>query len=182
MKNKVYKISALIIFLCLFSQNVFAKGKTAKKDKEKTENQKLTFTSVDIYGNTVDSKEFFAKKDLTVINLWGTFCNPCIREMPQLAQWDKELPKNVQLLGIVGDVSSLEETETLNIMKDFFKKLDLTYVNLISSDSIKSFTSQFQYVPTTILVDKNGNVIGEPIVGAHVNKYKNAVENYLGKK
>ena len=61
------------------------------------------FTAKDLQGNEV-TEEIFAGKDLTVLNIWGTFCPPCIREMPELGEWARAMPENVQLIGLITDI------------------------------------------------------------------------------
>ena len=72
------------------------------------------FETVDLNGSVVTS-EIFSGKDLTVINIWGTYCNPCIDEMPDLAEWSTSMPENMQLIGLVSDLSSADDAETLEL-------------------------------------------------------------------
>lgn len=58
------------------------------------------FSTTDLEGNTV-TNDIFSQADLTVVNFWGTFCNPCINEMPELAKWNEEMPDNVQMLSLI---------------------------------------------------------------------------------
>ena len=58
-------------------------------------------------GNTV-TNDILSQADLTVVNFWGTFCNPCINEMPELAKWNEEMPDNVQMLGAIVDVETVD--------------------------------------------------------------------------
>ena len=68
------------------------------------------FTATDLDGNTV-TESIFTEKDLTVLNIWGTFCGPCIGEMPELGKWAKEMPDNVQIVGLIIDINGEEDTE-----------------------------------------------------------------------
>ncbi|HAK68510.1 MAG TPA: hypothetical protein DCM57_02495, partial [Treponema sp.] len=139
------------------------------------------FTSVDIEGNKADNS-LFAEKDLTVLNIWGTFCGPCIQEMPELARWEKELPENVQIVGLVCDVNSENDSEGISDAKTILQDAGATFTNIIATDSLNSFLTGVQFVPTTIFVDSKGNVVGDPIVGANMNAYKEAVKSYLSNK
>lgn len=133
------------------------------------------FSTTDLNGNPVTS-DIIAQKDLTVINVWGTFCGPCIGEMPALAAWDKELPENVQIIGIISDVYAGGDTAAA---RNILSSTGVTFLNLLTNDSLIPLLSQSQYVPTTYIVDRNGNLVAAPIIGADVEGYKAVVENYL---
>lgn len=136
------------------------------------------FTTVDLSGSAV-TQEVFGQADVTVVNIWGTFCPPCIGEMPELGDWAREMEDNVQLLGIVCDYYAGDDT-TLEQAKTILQDSGADFVNLANHPSMEEFLSQFQFVPTTLLVDSEGAVIGEPIVGADVALYQQAVADYLG--
>ena len=72
--------------------------------------QSVSFSSADLDKNKI-TDEIFSAADVTVVNVWGTFCPPCIREMPELAEWQKSMPKNVQIIGIVCDVNSTDDAK-----------------------------------------------------------------------
>ena len=137
------------------------------------------FTAMDLDGTPV-TNSIFSEAELTVLHIWGTFCGPCIQEMPQLAAWNTELEKNVQLVGIVCDVFSLQD-ETILDAKAILKKANATFKNIVATDSLAEFIAGVQFVPTTVIIDANGAVVTEPIVGASVEKYKEAVEAYFEK-
>lgn len=137
------------------------------------------FNTVDINGNPV-SNDIFAQKDLTVINVWGTFCGPCIEELPELGAWAGELPENVQILGLVGDVEGPDDSEHLSLAAKICEKAGVSYTNVIPDKGLQELLKGVIGYPTTFVVDEAGNVIGEPIVGAYPDKYKEAVESALG--
>ena len=136
------------------------------------------FTTVDLDGNTV-TNDIFAGKTLTVVNIWGTFCGPCINEMPELAQWDAEMPEGVQIIGLVSDLYSADDTETLETAKQICEATGVTFPSLIAGDDFLQLLSGVIGVPTTLFVDSSGAIVGEPIVGANVPAYKQFVEDYL---
>ncbi len=133
------------------------------------------FTTVDLDGNEV-TEAIFAEKELTVVNVWGTFCGPCINEMPELALWEKELPENVQIIGIISDVNVGGDT---TMARAIVEKTGITFQNLLVSEDLYSFLSLSQYVPTTYFLDSHGVSVGDPVVGANVAQYKQFVEDYL---
>lgn len=135
----------------------------------------FTFSTTDLDGNAITS-DIIAQKDLTVINVWGTFCGPCIGEMPALAAWDQELPENVQIIGIISDVYEGGDTAAA---RNILSSTGVQFLNLLSNDSLIPLLSQSQYVPTTYIVDRRGNLVADPIIGADVEGYKAVVNNYL---
>ena len=137
------------------------------------------FTTNDINGNEV-TESIFANKDLTVVNIWGTFCGPCINEMPELGAWEKELPDNVQIVGLIVDISSTDDETQIAAAKQITEKADAGFVNLIGGNGdFDELIGSIVGVPTTIFVDKSGNIVGEIIVGADVDRYKSFVNKYV---
>lgn len=140
------------------------------------------FKTVDLDGNEVTDR-IFAETALTVVNIWGTFCSPCIEEMPELGAWARELPENVQIVGLIQDISRADDTEHLELAKQIISKADADFVQLIAgTDDFAGVMDSLVGVPTTIFVDSNGNIVGEPIVGADVEGYKKFVEEYLNER
>lgn len=139
------------------------------------------FVTKDLAGNEV-TEDIFSGKDLTILNIWGTFCTPCIEEMPELGEWEKELPENVQIVGLVSDVVGESDTERLELASTIMEKAGAGFVNLIPTAEMNDLLSKVVGVPTTIFVDKTGALVGEPIVGANVAGYKAFVEEFLSEQ
>lgn len=136
------------------------------------------FTATDLDGNTV-TESIFSEKDLTVLNIWGTFCGPCIGEMPELGEWAKEMPDNVQILGLIIDINGEDDTEHRDLAVDITQKAGADFTNLIANADFAPILREVIGVPTTLFIDGDGNIVGDPIVGADVNGYKTFVEEYL---
>ena len=137
------------------------------------------FTTMDLFGNEVTSA-VFAEKDVTLVNIWGTFCDPCIEELPDLQELSESMPENAQLIGIVGDVKHMRSDEYVEALA-ITEENGVTFTNLIADRSMK-FMDKVMLVPTTVLVDSEGNVIGDPIIGSEVEKYKQALAEALNKE
>lgn len=135
------------------------------------------FTTKDLDGNTV-TESIFTEKDLNVVNIWGTFCNPCIEEMPELGEWAKNMPDNVQLIGLVSDISDENDTKHYDLAVTIMERANADFLQIIANDDFNSIMKWVTGVPTTIFVDKEGNIVGK-IVGADVEGYKSFVEEYL---
>ncbi len=127
------------------------------------------FTATDLDGNTVD-QSIFSEYQLTMVNVWGTFCGPCISEMPELGSLNRDYAdKGFQIVGIVSDASDGEDVykDVVNTANDIIGQTGADYLHILpSTDIIDAFLKQVMYVPTTIFVDKNGNQVGEQYVGA----------------
>lgn len=93
--------------------NKTGKSDSSSGEQETSENgfpvNMPEFSTTDMDGNKV-TNDTFADYDLTVVNFWATYCNPCIDELPELAEWKKELPDNVNLIGLLVDVDEKEVT------------------------------------------------------------------------
>ena len=138
----------------------------------------LEFTAENLALESVDSS-IFAEKDLTVLNVWGTFCGPCINEMPELGEWQRELPENVQIIGLVADVAGKEDKEHIELASMILEKTNAQFTNIIPNNDFAELLSGVVGVPTTFFINKEGKIVGKPIVGAQVPKYKSFVEEYL---
>ncbi len=131
-----------------------------------------TFEGKDLDGNTVKSDELFSANAVTVVNFWFTTCNPCVGELAELDALNKELAeKGGSLIGVNtftldGDEAAISEA------KDVLAKKGATYQNVYfnSDGEAGKFTENIFAYPTTYVVDRNGNIVGEPIVGAITEK------------
>lgn len=139
------------------------------------------FKAKDLDGNEV-TDSIFKEKDLTVVNIWGTFCTPCVEEMPELGEWAKEMPDNVQIVGLVCDIESDNDETHKELAKTIMEKADAGFTQIIANNDFSSIMNWVTGVPSTIFVDKEGNITGKPIIGADVSAYKKFVENYLNGK
>ena len=130
------------------------------------------FEGKDLDGNTVKSSELFSKNAVTVVNFWFTTCNPCVGELSELDALNKELTeKGGALIGVNtftldGDEAAISEA------KNVLAKKGATYQNVYfaSDGEAGKFTTNIFAYPTTYVVDRNGNIVGDPIVGAITEK------------
>ena len=145
----------------------------ADKMAEQGSMQKFpAFEGKDLDGNTVKSKDLFSANAVTVVNFWFTTCNPCVGELAELDALNKELAeKGGALIGVNtftldGDKAAIADA------KDVLMKKGATYQNVYfdSDGEAGKFTSNIFAYPTTYVVDRSGNIVGEPIVGAITEK------------
>ena len=130
------------------------------------------FEGKDLDGNTVKSDELFSANAVTVVNFWFTTCNPCVGELSDLDALNKELAeKGGSLIGV--NTFTLDGDETaISEAKDVLAKKGATYQNVYfdSDGEAGKFTANIFAYPTTYVVDRSGNIVGEPIVGAITEK------------
>ena len=130
------------------------------------------FEGKDLDGSPVKSDELFSANAVTVVNFWFTTCNPCVGELAELDALNKELAKKggaligVNTFTLDGDEAAISEA------KDVLAKKGVTYQNVYfaSDGEAGKFTTNIFAYPTTYVVDRNGNIVGDPIVGAITEK------------
>ena len=192
-KNSLIKVSGIILMTMLLAgcgktdienQTVIYESNSEIWESHEIETfpkQMPKFTSKDLKGNTV-TENIFAEKDLTVLNIWGTFCNPCIEEMPELGEWAETMPDNVQLIGLICDIESEDDNTHYDLAVQIMEKSEADFTQIIINKDFENIIKWVIGVPTTLFIDKNGNIVGEPIIGADVDGYKKFVEDYLNGK
>ena len=143
-----------------------------KMDEQGSMQKFPAFEGKDLDGNTVKSKDLFSANAVTVVNFWFTTCNPCVGELAELDALNRELAeKGGALIGVNtftldGDEAAIADA------KDVLMKKGATYQNVYfdSDGEAGKFTSNIFAYPTTYVVDRSGNIVGEPIVGAVTGK------------
>ena len=142
------------------------------KPIEQNSNPFPAFEGKDLDGNPVKSDELFSANAVTVVNFWFTTCNPCVGELSELDALNKELAeKGGALIGV--NTFTLDGDETaISEAKDVLAKKGATYQNVYfdSDGEAGKFTTNIFAYPTTYVVDRSGNIVGEPIVGAITEK------------
>ena len=197
MKKRMKKISALCLagmlclglWACSSSEDSSSEGSSSSDSSGTTKQESSEngfpvnmpeFSTTDMDGNKV-TNDIFADYDLTVVNFWASYCNPCIDELPELAEWKKELPNNVNLIGLLVDVDE-KGSDQYKLAEKIIKETGADYQHLIATEEFDDLISDLVGVPTTFFVDSTGKIIGEPFAGADVDAYKQTVEDYLNGK
>lgn len=137
----------------------------------------LSFTAQTLAGDEFTAADF-SDADLTMINIWGTYCGPCLREMPELAQLAKTLPDNVRMITLCIDAADNADTA-----REILDDAGFDGVTLIDGDGdLEKLLQTLQYVPTTVFVDSKGRQVGEAAIGSPENVaefYTNAINAAL---
>ena len=129
----------------------------------------FTFKTTDLDGNAVDSAELFSKAKITMVNCWGTWCNPCKAELPELGKMAKELEEQgCQLVGLCTDAFDDEVAATAG---QLLLDADASYLNLRGTEEIEEDISLMAW-PTTYFVDSEGRLLTAPFEGASPDTYR----------
>ncbi len=128
------------------------------------------FACLDLNGETVD-QSIFENYKVTMVNVWGTFCGPCLEEMPDLGLIKSEYEdKDVNVIGIVADLKLRDGSlnmDQLQKAKGIVKDTQAGYVHLIPSKNLENgLLNEVIYIPYTVFVDREGQIIGKEIVGS----------------
>lgn len=150
---------------------------------ERTEGVFGTFSTTTLSGEAV-SEEVLEGCRLTMVNIWATFCGPCIQEMPHLGELDEEFGEDFRVVGIVVDTAdrngnplSEKRDEALAIVEE----TGADYLHLMPSKTLnRAYLDGVQSVPETVFLDENGNQLGKSYLGARSKEeWKRIIETLL---
>lgn len=128
--------------------------------------KQIIFTGQDIEGNQISS-DIFSQSKLTMVNVWATYCNPCLSEMPGLGElagaYEKE---EFQVIGIISDVMDTADQKTIDMAKELITQTKAEYPHLLLNESVYfALLTDVTVVPTTFFIDENGVVL-DTVLGA----------------
>lgn len=136
---------------------------SAESSDDSAETFQLTFTAKDLDGNEVD-QSVFANAKLTMMNIWATFCGPCINEMPELGELAAEGGTNYQIIGVCADLNGTEDM--LEDAKEIVSQTKANYLHLQPSEDLYPVLTASSSVPVTFFFDSEGKLVGKGILGA----------------
>ena len=167
MKGKNQKRVTVLILAALLLTGCAQKetGQETGQDAGEEQGGVLSsFTATDLEDNEV-SQEILADYDLTLVNVWATFCGPCLREMPSLGELAAEYqPQGVNIIGIVSDTLTSEgelDEDQVDLARDLVEETKAEYTHLLPSQDLFGLLGQIYAVPTTFFVDSEGNQVGD---------------------
>ena len=151
----------------------------APPSEEEDEPIYITFQGTDLEGNPV-SQDVFKKSRLTMVNVWATFCGPCLNEMPGLGELAAEFdPAEFQLIGVVSDV---REGEDPSLVESLVQETGADYPHLLANDSIdQALLAGVSGVPTTFFFDGEGAYLGGVVGSAEKSAWEDLVNELLEK-
>jgi len=138
---------------------------------------RFTFATTDLKGNIMTSAEAFAGNKITMVNLWATWCPPCVGELGALAQVHERLRE--MGCGVVGILLDSTEADAVEKARDLIEENGIGYPVLALSEDMYDVLSAVDAIPATFFVDGNGNILGTPIIGAFPERYVPAVQALL---
>lgn len=193
--NKRYKIGLLVLFAVLLC-SCSPKGseppvltdpgtvseppsQSASSFEEEPAPIFITFEGIDLEGNTI-SEDIFLQSDLTMVNVWATYCNPCLNEMPGLGELAAEYEQSqFQIIGIVSDV---QEGEDQTLVESLIQQTGANYPHLLANDSIyQALLAGVSGVPTTFFFDGEGAYLGGVVGSAEKSQWEELIHELLEK-
>ena len=164
---------------------------TTKEDAGETESSAdasedkyfVTFTATTTEGEAWNSDKF-ANSKLTMINVWGTYCNPCLSEMPDLGELAAEYdPAQFQIVGIVCDVMEDDDAKNIDYAKQLITETKANYPHLLLNESLyMSLVGAVSAVPTTFFVRKDGSLVGYLTGAMPKENWKAVIDDLLSKE
>lgn len=146
---------------------------------EEKEGKFASFSTTDINGVYFDESLWESKK-LTMVNVWATFCSPCLREMPDLGELSVEYAsKGVQLVGVVLDTLDKKDNidqSQVEYARQLVEETGADYTHLLpGTDLLRAGLNQIYSVPTTIFLDNKGNIVGKAYIGSRSKEEWSAI-------
>lgn len=177
----------LMLLVCACAVGCGTQGKgsddSAADSVEKTENNIGSFTTQDIFGEAV-TQDIFADYDLTLVNLFATWCGPCISEMPELSQLHKDMrDQDVNIVAVVLDAAYFGQVDpsVVATAQELSGLIDAEFTFMIPDETnLNGRLDSVSAVPESFFVDRDGNIVGEPYVGARdYDTWKTIIESEL---
>ncbi|MBR1470653.1 MAG: redoxin domain-containing protein [Lachnospiraceae bacterium] len=148
----------------------------AEETEKPTQWQGISFTTTDVEGNQIEAQELFSAHKVTMVNLWASWCPPCVGELSELEELSHVFAeKDCAIVGLLIDGYDPQEVEDAEAL---IEKYGLTYTNLLPSGEMGEYF-RASAVPTSFFVDENGQILGEPIVGAYPDGYEDHLDELL---
>ena len=143
----------------------------------------VTFTATTTEGEAWNSDKF-ANSKLTMINVWGTYCNPCLSEMPDLGELAAEYdPAQFQIVGIVCDVMEDDSAKNIDNAKQLIAETKANYPHLLLNESLyMSLVGAVSAVPTTFFVRQDGSLVGYLTGAMPKENWKAVIDDLLSKE
>nr|WP_315085587.1 TlpA disulfide reductase family protein [uncultured Lachnoanaerobaculum sp.] len=159
------------------SKQADAKAEDSKQAESDKEDKKFPeFTAKTVSGEDISS-DLFKDSKLTVVNVWGSWCGPCVQEIPELQKlYERMKDKDVNVIGLAQDAGT-----DLDAVKEIIDKNKVTYQNIVPEGATEDFVMNLMAFPTTFFVDSDRNIVGVIQGGRNLEAFTAAVEGVLEK-
>jgi len=159
------------------SKQADAKAEDSKQAESDKEDKKFPeFTAKTVSGEDISS-DLFKDSKLTVVNVWGSWCGPCVQEIPELQKlYESMKDKDVNVIGLAQDAGT-----DLDAVKEIIDKNKVTYQNIVPEGATEDFVMSIMAFPTTFFVDSDRNIVGVIQGGRNLEAFTAAVEGVLEK-
>ncbi|GAA0102839.1 TlpA disulfide reductase family protein [Paraclostridium bifermentans] len=191
--KKIIKVLAIIVILFVGAlgtliligpSDVVVLSEEEEKKQQQMETEQFKdvdlsgFKTTDLNGNKITS-DLFSKNKLTMVNIWATWCGPCIDEMPEISKLYNELPIGTNVISICTDAG--DDKDSLDTAKEVMNKSNAKFKTLIPDVVLKkNLTDGVQVFPTTIFIDSKGKVVGSPHFGEPTAEgFKKSIDEHL---
>ena len=136
----------------------------------------LSFETTDIDGKPVKSEDLFGASDITMLNVWASWCGPCIGELPELEEINGRI--KADHCAVVGLLHDGDDPDAVETAKEIMKEAGVTYTVILVPENFDDLV-EITAFPTTFFVDSTGKIVGSPVVGAQVDVYEQALKTFL---
>lgn len=159
------------------SKQADAKAEDSKQAESDKEDKKFPeFTAKTVSGEDISS-DLFKDSKLTVVNVWGSWCGPCVQEIPELQKlYESMKDKDVNVIGLAQDAGT-----DLDAVKEIINKNKVTYQNIVPEGATEDFVMSIMAFPTTFFVDSDRNIVGVIQGNRNLEAFTAAVEGVLEK-
>lgn len=159
------------------SKQADAKAEDSKQAESDKEDKKFPeFSAKTVSGEDISS-DLFKDSKLTVVNVWGSWCGPCVQEIPELQKlYESMKDKDVNVIGLAQDAGT-----DLDAVKEIIDKNKVTYQNIVPEGATEDFVMNLMAFPTTFFVDSDRNIVGVIQGGRNLEAFTAAVEGVLEK-
>ena len=158
-------------------------GTNASSGKSDSLPLPVTFEAADMEGNEVSSS-IFSESKLTMINVWATYCNPCLQEMPDLGELSGEYDSGeFQIIGVISDVQEGADQDTLDKASSLIEQTGADYPHLLLNESLyEAMLTEVTAVPTTFFFDDHGMLLDTLVGSRDKDKWKEIIDALLEKQ
>lgn len=190
-KYKLYLLSAAAVILfggCAgntgerdrSAQEITDTSPVAGEESPVRDSAGILFEAQDMEGNLVSS-EIFSESKLTMVNVWATYCNPCLREMPGLGELAGEYDTaTFQVIGIISDVQEGADQKSMDLAAGLIERTGADYTHLLLSESLYySLLTDVAAVPTTFFIDENGVILDTVIGSMEKSSWEEMINAFL---